>query len=83
MGGEMMIAPEGGHKSGSYISFILRLWREAGEGNLWRASLESTETPGRIGFPSLKALFEYLLHTTVGHENESGKEDKKEEIPKS
>ena len=78
----MIIDPEGGQKSSCYISFILRLWKEVGEGNLWRASLENIETPGRIGFPSLKALYEYLLRSTLSHENMSSIEDEEEELPK-
>lgn len=44
------------------LSYLLRLWRVAGsEGLGWRASLENPETGKRTGFPSLEALFAYLM----------------------
>ncbi|MGE5223319.1 MAG: hypothetical protein ACM3PY_12845 [Omnitrophica WOR_2 bacterium] len=45
---------------------MLRLWREDGANNRWRASLESAGTPDRIGFSSLEALFGYLRQKTTG-----------------
>lgn len=48
-----------------YLSYLLRLWmvKSAGE-TLWRASLESSLTGDRLGFPDLEALFLYLERIT-------------------
>jgi hypothetical protein len=44
-----------------YLAYMLRLWRERGEGGTaWRAMLESPHTGERHGFASLEALFEFL-----------------------
>ena len=53
-----------------YVSYLLRLWREDGEGSTnWRASLESALTHERHVFPSLMELFAFLQRQTVaGHD---------------
>jgi hypothetical protein len=51
-----------------YLSYLLRLWRVSGDGELpgmgrkaiWRASLESTRTGELETFASLDELFDYL-----------------------
>lgn len=44
-----------------YFSFMLRMWRENGEGEAaWRASLESPHTGESMGFASLEELFTFL-----------------------
>lgn len=49
-----------------YRSYLLRLWRENGEGGTsWRASLESALTGERHVFPSLIKLFSFLQGQTV------------------
>jgi hypothetical protein len=48
-----------------YLSYMLRLW-QASTGDpphdppLWRASLESPQTGGRLGFASLGDLLDFL-----------------------
>jgi len=45
----------------SYVSFLLRMWQaKRGDELVWRASLQSSCTKERIGFPSLDALFTFL-----------------------
>ena len=53
-----------------YLSYLLRLWREDGEGSTnWRASLESALTHERHVFPGLMELFAFLQRQTVaGHD---------------
>ena len=51
-----------------YKSYLLRLWRETGDGEVirgeeravWRASLESPHTGERWGFAGLTDLFGFL-----------------------
>lgn len=44
-----------------YVSFLLRMWQaKRGRELVWRASLQSSRTKERIGFPSLEALFTFL-----------------------
>ena len=47
-----------------YRSYLLRLWREDGGQQPWRASLESAITGERRGFASLDALFRFLRQQT-------------------
>lgn len=55
-----------------YLSYLLRLWRVSGAGELdgmgreaiWRASLESTRTGERTGFAGLNELFDFLQEQT-------------------
>jgi hypothetical protein len=48
-----------------YLSYLLRLWRENGEGQtVWRASLERSRTARRQVFPGLEDLCEYLQRRT-------------------
>jgi hypothetical protein len=55
-------------KKAHYHSYLLRLWRTEGLGDVgWRASLESPETGQRIGFANLEQLFVYLMDLTEGH----------------
>ena len=44
-----------------YMSYLLRLWRDDGEGATgWRASLESSLTGKRQVFACLEELFDFL-----------------------
>jgi hypothetical protein len=48
-----------------YLSYLLRLWQAGtsdppGDSPLWRASLESPQTGGRLGFASLGDLLDFL-----------------------
>jgi hypothetical protein len=43
-----------------YRSFLLRLWREGGADQPWRASLEMPVTGERRGFASVDALFDFV-----------------------
>ncbi len=45
--------------SGTYKSYLLRMWRESLEGE-WRASLQDVVTCENHNFPNLAALVEYL-----------------------
>lgn len=48
-----------------YLSFLLRLWQENGNGPPnWRASLEWTRGDKRQGFASLVDLFAFLASET-------------------
>ena len=54
-----------------YLSYLLRLWWEGGEGEVsdaegrvWRASLESPHTGERKGFASLEDVFDFLREQT-------------------
>ncbi len=45
-----------------YKSYILRLWTVTREGQpVWQASLQSTATGQRQGFPDLESLFDHLV----------------------
>lgn len=45
----------------SYLSYLLRLWREErGEKIVWRASLESVQTGERCSFGTIDDLFHFL-----------------------
>jgi hypothetical protein len=55
----MTLTREAGNVPSTYHSFLLRLWRE-NEQSAWRASLESTTTGERRGFPDLVSLFAFL-----------------------
>lgn len=46
-----------------YRAFLIRLWREPRD-DRWRVSLEEPGVPGRTGFASLTALYEYLDQAT-------------------
>jgi hypothetical protein len=53
--------PQGSRERRDYLSYLLRLWREGGEGrSVWRASLKSSHTGEEVGFGSLEELFEFL-----------------------
>jgi hypothetical protein len=44
-----------------YLSYLLRLWQEPGEGApIWRASLESPQSGERRGFADLASLTAFL-----------------------
>jgi hypothetical protein len=44
-----------------YLSYLLRLWQETGEGlPVWRASLESPQSGERRGFADLASLIAFL-----------------------
>ena len=50
-----------------YLTFLLRLWRvKDAPGQLWRASLVSSETAERYGFATLDALFAFVFDLTSG-----------------
>jgi hypothetical protein len=62
-------------KSSRHCSYLLRLWRNNGQGGSgWRASLEIPETGERIGFASLEELFAYLMDLTLSNELYKGHE---------
>ena len=45
----------------AYHAYLLRLWRvNAGESQIWRASLEDPYTGERLGFADLPELFAFL-----------------------
>ena len=48
-----------------YLAYMLRLWRTgSGEGAVWRASLESSDTGDRHAFAGLHALLSFLQAET-------------------
>lgn len=48
-----------------YQAYLLRLWQvRVGKGFEWRASLETPGVEGRLGFPDLESLFQYLFEQT-------------------
>ena len=51
-----------------HLSYLLRLWRESEEQEVWRASLEAPQTGERTGFASLEALLVFLGQSTHGKE---------------
>ena len=75
---------EGAGKHRDYVSFLLRMWQDGGDGGaplkqrtLWRASLQSPHTGERIGFADLEKLFAYLRAQTydgIREEENQGKE---------
>ena len=65
-----------------YQAYLLRLWQvRVGEGFEWRASLEVPGYEGRMGFPNLESLFQYLQNTTQGSVEENNRENKPTAIP--
>ncbi len=62
-----------------YVSYLLRLWRESGDGGVyrgdekavWRASVESSLSGERVGFANLEELFEFLRRQTSEQEVEN------------
>ena len=66
-----------------YFSYLLRVWRESGDGaserdaldsqgrmgGVWRASLESPQADDRRGFASLEDLFAFLRKLTNADPN--------------
>ena len=49
----------------TYLSYLLRLWREErGEKTVWRASLESVQTGERCSFGTIDDLFHFLHEQT-------------------
>ena len=62
---------EGAGKHRDYVSYLLRMWQDSGDGGAfliqeapWRASLQSPHTGERIGFADLEKLFAYLRAQT-------------------
>ena len=48
-------------KSGVYLSYMLRLWTDACDGQArWRASLESVQTSNKIFFSTVEELNDFL-----------------------
>jgi hypothetical protein len=57
--------PQGSEERHDYLSYLLRLWREGGEGrSVWRASLKSSRTGEKVGFGSLEEMCEFLQRET-------------------
>jgi len=70
-----------GKKQTHYISYLLRVWRANGNGEVtWRASLESPHTGERLGFANLDELFSFLRQQTDEGTNSAagGEENGKE-----
>jgi hypothetical protein len=70
-----------GKEQPHYISYLLRVWRANGNGEVaWRASLESPHTGERIGFANLNELFIFLQQQTdEGLNWEAGRKENGEE----
>lgn len=49
----------GGATRGDHLAFLLRIWRENDRAP-WRASLQSPQAGGQLGFASLDELFAFL-----------------------
>ena len=66
-----------GKKQPNYISYLLRVWRANGNGEIaWRASLESPHTGERTGFANLDELFVFLRQQIDEGQNlEAGREE--------
>ena len=48
-------------EKGSYLSYLLRLWREVDDDRPeWRVSLRSTHTAEEVGLASLEDLYRFL-----------------------
>lgn len=47
-------------RSDRYHSFLLRIWREAAQPDMWRASLQEVKTDKVIGFGTLQELLAFL-----------------------
>ena len=48
-----------------YLSYLLRMWQETGEGlPIWRASLESPHSGERQGFADLASMVAFLEEQT-------------------
>ncbi len=58
-------------KQPDYHSYLIRLWRAGGEGEVdpspWRASLEDPHTGERFGFAGLDELFDFLREQVGGN----------------
>lgn len=52
---------EPSNRKPGYYSYLLRLWRENGEGEFWRLSLQDTHTGERSGFAGLEELASFLV----------------------
>ncbi|MBP8059847.1 MAG: hypothetical protein KA314_28750 [Chloroflexi bacterium] len=53
-------------RSDRYHSFLLRVWREAAQPGVWRASLQEVKTEKVIGFgkvQDLAAFLEWLIQS--------------------
>jgi hypothetical protein len=65
-------------KPSGYLSYLIRLWQvDSGQGGaggtakVWRGSLESSLSSGRLGFANLDDLFDFLrLEVTVEPDSE-------------
>ena len=47
-------------QSATYLSYLLRLWREGRDEERWQASLHDPHTGDRLGFGSVDELFAFL-----------------------
>jgi hypothetical protein len=53
------------HSERPYLSYLLRLWRAAGDGDtVWRSSLQPAVSGERRHFATLEKLFAYLKQET-------------------
>lgn len=66
-----MSVPKETRKQKDYVSYMLRMWRDRGDGKAggpfegpWRASLQSPRTGEMVGFSSLDDLFDFLRDLT-------------------
>ena len=63
-------------KQPRYLSYLLRMWQTRdGSEQIWRVSLESSDTRERRGFANLEDLFDFLQAQT---ESQKGKLDDRE-----
>jgi hypothetical protein len=52
-------------KASRYLSYLLRLWQTSdGTSQVWRASLESSDSRKRYSFADLRQLMAFLEHQT-------------------
>jgi hypothetical protein len=66
-----MSVPKETRKQKDYVSYMLRMWRDRGDGKAgapqkgpWRASLQSPRTGEMVGFASLDELVAFLRKQT-------------------
>lgn len=62
-------------KSPDYHAYLLRIWREEGEG--WRVSLQSARTGERHGFANLQKAVQFLTQDLKQGDPDEKKDDGK------
>ncbi len=63
-----------------YLSYLLRLWQtKDGRKQVWRASLERPGSEERLGFASIRDLFQFLEAQTEGHNEQDREPDPQNE----